>query len=217
MRFTKAPVILLTVGALALAACTNPQTGERSRAREGALAGAFLGGLFGSRSKGGNRAAKTAAGAVVGAAVGTAIGAALDAQAEQLRNEFSDGRIDVINTGDALLVRMPQDILFDFDSAEVRPGLRSDLFVLARSLNDYPDTTVEVVGHTDNTGTAAYNQDLSERRARSVKSVLEQGGVAPSRILAFGRGEDDPIADNLTPEGRARNRRVDITIRPNNV
>ena len=82
-------------------------------------------------------------------------------------------------------------------------------------MNRYPDTTVNVIGHTDNTGAASYNQDLSQRRAQAVASVLINAGVAPQRIRSIGRGEDSPIASNLTPEGRQQNRRVEIIITPN--
>jgi outer membrane protein OmpA-like peptidoglycan-associated protein len=109
---------------------------------------------------------------------------------------------------------MPQDILFNIDSTSLRPGLRRDLAVLANNLNDYPDTTVDILGHTDNTGTAEHNQNLSARRASAVAAVLRDAGVAPSRLRAFGRGEDEPVSSNLTAEGRRANRRVEIVIRP---
>jgi outer membrane protein OmpA-like peptidoglycan-associated protein len=92
--------------------------------------------------------------------------------------------------------------------------LQSDLRVLAQNLNRYPNSTIQVVGHTDNTGSAAYNQDLSERRARAVASILAVNGVSQGRLTAVGRGEGEPIASNLTAQGRAQNRRVDIIIRP---
>jgi outer membrane protein OmpA-like peptidoglycan-associated protein len=120
----------------------------------------------------------------------------------------------VINTGSELIVRMPNGILFDIDSAALRPQVRSDLNVLAGNLLRYPNSTVFVVGHTDNTGRPPTTRPV-ERRAQAVASVLTAGGVAPARIVATGRGEDQPIASNLTPEGRQLNRRVDITIRPN--
>ena len=109
---------------------------------------------------------------------------------------------------------MPQDILFATDSASLRPDLTSDLMTVASSLNEYPRTTVQVIGHTDNTGDAAYNQQLSARRASSVANILIQNGVSAGRIQSFGRGEDQPRASNLTPEGRQQNRRVDIVILP---
>ncbi|MFD2856873.1 OmpA family protein [Seohaeicola zhoushanensis] len=120
----------------------------------------------------------------------------------------------ITNTGDRLIVTLPQDILFATDSYAVRSDLQRDLGALASNLRAYPNSTVQVVGHTDNTGDAAYNQDLSERRASSVGSVLINSGVAAGRIQIVGRGEDAPIASNLTPEGRARNRRVEVVIIP---
>ena len=154
-------------------------------------------------------------GGLVGAGVGAAIGYNLDQQAEELQRDLGNGRIQIINNGDHLVVRMPDDILFDVDSAAVKATLRSDLRILADNLQRYPGSTVQVVGHTDNTGAASYNQDLSERRAAAVSSVLIGAGVAANRINSFGLGESQPIGSNLTPEGRAQNRRVDITMRPN--
>jgi outer membrane protein OmpA-like peptidoglycan-associated protein len=215
-------ITLLAAGsALALTtACTDTgvQTANpNQRAQEGAVMGAVAGAILGA-STGGNNSAKRNQGAVIGAIVGGiaghAIGADLDRQTAELQASMGDSRIQIINTGDSLIVRMPQDILFATDSASVRADLRSDLYALADNLQRYPNSTVEVVGHTDNTGSAAYNQDLSERRAGSVASILISAGVPTGRISAFGRGEEQPIATNLTAEGRAQNRRVDITIRP---
>jgi outer membrane protein OmpA-like peptidoglycan-associated protein len=109
---------------------------------------------------------------------------------------------------------MPNNILFDFDSAVVRADLQQDLRTLAASLRNYPDSSIQVIGHTDNTGAASYNQNLSERRAASVVSVLRNAGVDGRRLVAIGRGEDQPIATNLNAEGRAQNRRVEIVITP---
>jgi outer membrane protein OmpA-like peptidoglycan-associated protein len=122
----------------------------------------------------------------------------------------------VTNTGEYLIVNMPQDLLFATDSASVRPDLTADLRTVAASLLKYPNSRIEVIGHTDNTGSAAYNQDLSQRRAVSVAGVLRESGVPSGRLAAYGRGEDQPVASNLTPEGRAQNRRVEIIIRPTN-
>ena len=100
------------------------------------------------------------------------------------------------------------------DSATLRADLTRDIKAVASSLLRYPNSTIEVIGHTDNSGSAAYNQDLSQRRAVSVANVLRESGVPNGRIAAYGRGEDQPIASNLTVEGRAQNRRVEIVIRP---
>jgi len=105
--------------------------------------------------------------------------------------------------------------LFDSDSAAIQPSVQGDLRAVARNLIEYPDSTVAVIGHTDDTGSAEYNQGLSERRAEAVAGVLVQQGVAPARVRASGLGETQPVASNSTPEGRQQNRRVEVIIRPN--
>ncbi|WP_102109501.1 OmpA family protein, partial [Oceaniglobus roseus] len=170
----------------------------------------------GTRESGSDRLRNAAVGAAIGAAGGAVVGNILDKQAQELRGDFSNGAIDVVNTGNELIVRMPQDILFATDSAAVSPGLQGDLRVLASNLNRYPNSIVEVQGHTDSDGAAAYNLDLSQRRAQSVSSILIANGVSSGRVRAVGYGEDRPVASNLTAAGKAQNRRVDIVIRPTN-
>lgn len=221
MRITTL-ILGATAGAIFLAACTptdqyNPND-PNQRTREGALVGAGIGALAGlaTGDDATERRQRALAGALLGGIGGAVVGNTLDKQAAELSASFDNGQIGVINTGNELIVRMPQDILFAVDSAVVSTGLRGDLNTLAASLNRYPDTTVQVIGHTDNTGSASYNQDLSERRAQSVAAILQGSGVAGWRLQAFGRGENEPIASNYTPEGKAANRRVDIIIRPTN-
>ena len=215
MRFKK-PLVLAGASVMVLTACDPAYQGpEYERTRQGAAIGAALGTLAGAAGEDetDDRIRKAAAGAAIGAAIGGGLGNLLDRQARELRGSL-DNQIDVVNTGSELIVRMPQDILFEVDSTYVQPVLRDDLRVLAANLQRYPDSRVQVIGHTDNTGSAAYNQDLSERRALAVTSILRDNGVSPARLQAIGRGEEQPIASNLTPEGRAQNRRVDIVIRP---
>lgn len=214
----KTPVILAAVALTGLAAC-EPQPFDPSdpnrNTRQGAITGAIGGAIAGlALDGGGSKADGALIGAAVGAGVGAAVGQNLDRQARELRGSL-DSDIDVINTGDELIVRMPNDLVFAFDSAEVRPDLRQDLLVLSRSLNKYPDTNVQIVGHTDDIGSFEYNRNLSLRRANAVASIIRSGGVSGSRLSTFGAGYDQPIASNRTPEGRAANRRVEITIRPN--
>lgn len=220
MQLTRKPLILGAASLLALSACSDPSQfpgTDGDRTRQGAIAGAALGGLLGAtRESGNDRFRNAVVGAAVGAAAGGLIGNAMDQQAAELRNDFGNGEIEVINTGSELIVRMPEAILFATDSASLNPQLRSDLTVLSNSLNKYPQSIVTVTGHTDNTGAASYNQGLSERRAGSVSAVLRSGGVAGSRIRTVGAGESQPIATNQTVAGRAQNRRVDITITPTN-
>jgi outer membrane protein OmpA-like peptidoglycan-associated protein len=205
-------LLVATVSLVALAAC-EPDPSQ-NRTRDGAVIGGALGGMLGLSRGGDNRLLKTAVGAGIGAALGGVVGQQLDRQAADLRGTMSNN-VKIVNTGSELVVTMPQDILFDTSSATLRSDLQADLRALAANLQKYPDTTVAIKGHTDNTGSAAYNQALSLRRANSVASVLANSGVSMSRIRTIGRGEDEPIASNLTPEGRQQNRRVEIIIRPN--
>lgn len=214
----KTPIALGLVGALVIAGCTDSEYGpggSREKTATGAGVGALVGAVAGVATAGGSNKAKNAAiGAAIGAGLGAAIGADLDRQAAELRNDFSNGDIQVINTGSELIVRMPQDILFDVDSDVLQPNLQADLRTLASHLDQYPNSIITVEGHTDNTGSAAYNQDLSQRRAQSVVNTLIANGVSPSRLVAVGKGENEPVADNLTEEGRHQNRRVEVIIRP---
>lgn len=215
MTFAKTPFLLATCATLALSACVNPNAypdNPNARTQNGAIIGGMAGALLGAQS-GEDRLAKAVIGGAVGAALGGAIGQTLDQQAAELR--AINPAFSVTNMGDYLLVNMPQDVLFATDSATLRPDLINDLGSIARNLTSYPRSRIEVYGHTDDTGSGAYNADLSQRRASSVAQVLLSNGVPPRRVSAFGRGEDMPIASNATPQGRAMNRRVEIIIRPN--
>lgn len=214
----KTPLILAAAATLGLTACVvDPNAypdDPNARQRQGAIIGGLTGAVAGVAVAGDGDELKGAIiGGALGAGTGALIGADLDRQAAELRGSLNSN-ISVTNTGEYLIVNMPQDLLFATDSASVRPDLRADLNTVASSLLRYPNSRIEVIGHTDNTGSAAYNQDLSQRRAVAVASVLRESGVPGARIAAFGRGEDQPVASNLTPEGRAQNRRVEIIIRP---
>lgn len=208
-----------TAALFTLGACGDPSQypgTDGNRTKEGAVAGAVVGGVLGAITGSGSRGDDIVTGAVVGGIAGGIAGNIMDKQAAELRNDFGNGQIEVINTGNELIVRMPNAILFDTESAALNPQLRSDLIVLADSLNKYPQSIVTVTGHTDSRGSAAFNQDLSERRANSVANVLFNGGVSFNRVNTVGAGEDQPIATNQTAAGMAQNRRVDITITPTN-
>ena len=210
-------LILMVAGTLTLTACVDPgaySEDPNARQRNGAIIGGLVGAVAGASVSDGDDKLKGAiVGGALGAGTGALIGADLDRQAAELRGSLNSN-ISVTNTGEYLIVNMPQDLLFSVDSASVRPDLRRDLSTVSSSLLKYPNSRIEVIGHTDNTGAAAYNQDLSQRRAVSVAGVLRENGVPGARVAAYGRGEDQPIASNLTPEGRAQNRRVEIIIRP---
>ncbi|MEP2640139.1 OmpA family protein [Roseobacter sp.] len=218
MTFVKIPVILALSGALGLAACTDPnQLGTNtSKTQRGALIGAGAGALAGALSRGdGNRSDGALVGAVIGGALGAGIGYNLDQQEAELRRDL-DSDVGITNTGDRLILNLPQSIVFATGSFAVRSDLQNDLYAVASSLNKYPQSTVQVIGHTDSDGDAAYNQQLSERRANAVASVLLNAGVPNARLQTFGRGENQPIASNLNASGKAQNRRVEIVIVPTN-
>ncbi|MBK4215500.1 OmpA family protein [Paracoccus caeni] len=221
----RVPTILAASGLMVLGACTDPSmnggtgTGTgMSRTQQGALAGAALGALYGvSRDSDSNNEGRDAArGAILGAAAGAVAGNILDRQARSLQQSLSNPNIQVVNHGSYLQVVLPEGILFATDSAAVSGVAQNDLYAVARNLNQYPNSRVEVVGHTDNTGSAAHNQDLSQRRAQSVANILAAAGVQSGRLAATGRGFNQPIASNDTASGRAQNRRVEILIRPTN-
>jgi outer membrane protein OmpA-like peptidoglycan-associated protein len=213
----KTSATLASISLLALTACVDPNAypdDPNARARTGAIMGAMSGALLGATRDDDNQLRNAVIGGALGAAVGGAIGTTLDQQAAELRSSMGNQDISVTNNGNYLVVNMPQDVLFATDSANLRADLTRDIKAVASNLLRYPNSTIEVVGHTDNSGSAAYNQDLSQRRAVSVANILRESGVPNGRITAFGRGEDSPVASNLTPDGRAQNRRVEIIIRP---
>ena len=191
---------------------------DRTKTKHGAIIGGLVGAVAGM-STGSNNSVKRRQGAVRGALIGAGLGAAtgneLDKQATELQRDMNHEDAMIQNTGDRLIVTLPQDILFAVNSTHITSSLRSDLAVLAQKLFNYPNSTIQIVGHTDNTGFADYNQLLSTERALAVSSILQQNSVPQLRIQSIGRGESQPIASNLTPEGRAQNRRVDVVILQN--
>ncbi|ETX28526.1 OmpA family protein [Roseivivax isoporae] len=217
----RSSLLLSSAALLVLSACAdtalndpnNPRRNTQSGALIGAGLGAAAGAILGNDPE--ERRANAAAGALVGAGAGALVGNELDKQAAELRNQVGNSQIDVRNTGDRLVVTLPQNILFATDSTQVSPSIQGDLAAVAGNLRQYPNQTIQVIGHTDNTGDASYNYDLSQRRAQAVSGILISNGVSANRVRAIGRGEDQPVASNLTPEGRQQNRRVEIVILPN--
>ncbi len=212
MSISKTTMALVAASGLALSACSNPD-GTNNNTGTGALVGGLLGAVTGAAVSDNNKKGAIVGG-LIGAGVGAGVGNILDRQQRALQQEIGGSGAQIINNGDHLVVRMPEGILFATESAVVKNAIRNDLIAVARNLNEYPNSTVQVVGHTDNTGTNAFNQDLSERRASAVASILRQGGVSGSRLAVFGLGETRPIASNGSASGRAQNRRVEIVIIP---
>lgn len=209
---------LASLGALALAGCvTNPETGKRtvSKAAIGGVVGALGGYLAGDLIGGRNSRTEEIVGAGIGAVAGAGVGYYMDQQEKKLRESTAGTGIDVERQGDQLVLNMPGDVTFDYNSAMVKGQFRSALDSVASTLAEYPSTYIDVYGHTDSTGSDSYNQGLSERRAASVADYLGGRGVQRARMATLGYGETQL---KCTPErGEADyqcNRRVEIRISP---
>lgn len=218
----KQAMTMAMVALVGLAACTtvDPQSGQRvpNRTGTGAILGALGGAAIGAATNTSD-SEQTRKNAIIGAGIGAIAGAAaggyMDQQERKLREQMAGTGVGVTRTAEnEITLNMPSDITFDVDSAAVKPQFRSTLSSVAGTLRDYPSTTIDITGHADSQGSDAYNQELSLRRASSVAQALTDQGVQPQRIVAQGRGELAPIADNATAEGRAKNRRVEIRLRP---
>jgi outer membrane protein OmpA-like peptidoglycan-associated protein len=205
--------LLTIVLASVFVACqTNTGTVADKKATQGAVLGALAGAAAGAAIGGhDHRAGGAIVGAATGAVAGGLVGHYLDKQAQEL--DAIPGAT-VQRRDDSLLVNFESEILFDTNSAILYPGSFDRLRSLAQTLNRYPKSDVIIKGHTDSAGEESYNQTLSERRADTVREFLIAQGVATPRITAIGFGETVPVASNATPEGRQRNRRVEIEIRP---
>lgn len=211
--------ILILCTLFGVTACTtvNPYTGEKqvSKAAIGAGVGAISGaaiGLITAKSK--HRQRNALIGAGVGALAGGGIGYYMDVQEAKLRQRLQNSGVSVTRVGNQIVLNMPGNITFQTNSADINAGFYEVLNSVAIVLNEYQKTTIDVIGHTDSVGSEQYNQQLSERRARSVAEYLVGQNVMAARLLIDGRGETQPIASNSTPEGRASNRRVALQISP---
>lgn len=204
---------------LATTACvTNPQTGEQQVSTTGAIGGvvgAIGGYLIGDLVGGRHDRTERIIGAGLGAVAGAAIGTYMDRQQRELEQATAGTDTEVIRDGDNLYLQMPGSVAeFDVDSSTIRPQFRSTLDDISRTLSSYPETYIDVYGHTDSDGSDAYNLALSNRRAESVANYLTTRGVNRARIATQGFGESQPIASNATAEGKQQNRRVEIRIVP---
>ncbi|MBI1361152.1 MAG: OmpA family protein [Alphaproteobacteria bacterium] len=175
----------------------------------GALGGAAVGVLAG-----GNDARNAAIGAAVGALAGGGVGVYMDKQEADLRRQTEGSNVTVVRNGDQIELRMPADITFAVDQSNIKPEFDATLNNVAKVLVSYPKTSIDIIGHADSDGTREHNQDLSERRANSVRSYLASQGVQPVRMIASGRGEDQPLVPNTSAANKAMNRRVQIILNP---
>ena len=217
----KSKIIPSVVAVSMLAGCTtlDPYTGEEktSNATKGAIGGAIAGAIVGAltNTSDGKQTRKNALlGAGIGALTGAAVGNYMDQQEMLLRQQLEGTGVSVTRVGDEIILNMPGNVTFDTDQAAIRASFYEVLNSVALVLNKYESTYVDVMGHTDSTGSNEHNLDLSIRRAESVASYLSSQKVLRDRIMTRGYGEDMPVATNDTPEGRQLNRRVEIKLAP---
>jgi outer membrane protein OmpA-like peptidoglycan-associated protein len=217
MRRSIVTTLIAASAVLGTAACTtDPYTGQQTINRTavgigvGALGGYLLGDLVGGSHDRGARLA----GMGIGAIAGGAVGHYMDRQEAELRRQTAGTGVDVYRAGDELVLRMPSGITFPVDQYDIQPQFQSTLNQVSQTLASYNQTYIDVLGHTDSTGSDAYNQALSDRRAQSVAGYLSAHGVERARIGIRGYGETQPIASNETEAGRAENRRVEIKVVP---
>ncbi|HEY4198393.1 MAG TPA: OmpA family protein [Mucilaginibacter sp.] len=210
MRKFKINIALCSL--IVAASILNPGCHTFNKTKKGAAIGAGTGGIIGAFI--GKNAGNTALGAIIGGAVGGTAGAFIgrnmDKQAAEIKQTVPGAT--VTREGEGIIVKFDSGILFDVDKADLKPDAQTNLQNLATSLKNNAETNVLIIGHTDNTGDAAYNIDLSVHRAASVKDYLKENDIKSFRLTIDGRGETEPIADNNTTEGRAQNRRVEIVI-----
>jgi outer membrane protein OmpA-like peptidoglycan-associated protein len=211
-RFTVRGAVCGALIAAIAAGCTQQQMSE-NRVPIGAAAGAALGAGLGLLVGGDDRR-NALVGAGIGALAGAATGAYLNRTQAALEEDLAGTGATIVNDGQTLLVQLPEGVTFQTGSAQIQPQFQGPLTEVARTLRANPQSYIDVIGHTDNVGSAAFNQQLSEQRAQSVANALITRGVQSERIVAYGFGLTQPIADNSTAEGRARNRRVEIRITP---
>lgn len=210
--YTLGLILSLALGS-ACANYSNTGKGAAYGTAGGAAAGAILGQIIGGNTE--STLIGTAAGAIIGGVAGAGIGNMMDQQESEMRQALASSQaVALQREGNMLALTFKSDFTFDVNSDVIRPGLNSELDRIAQVLNNYPQTNIRVEGHTDSTGSAAYNQTLSERRANSVRNALIQRGIAASRISTVGYGTSSPIADNSTEYGRQQNRRVEVRIIP---
>ena len=184
-----------------------------TKAQQGAIIGGLAGAVVGkSTSNHDNK--RAVVGGVVGAGVGAAIGAYMDKQEAELRQTMEGTGIEVDRQGDNIVLNMPDSITFDTAKSDIKPEFHTALTSLASTLSQYERTTIKIAGHTDSRGSDSFNQNLSVQRANSVRAYLGSRSISPRRMLAVGYGESQPVADNNSEVGRAKNRRVEVTLVP---
>jgi outer membrane protein OmpA-like peptidoglycan-associated protein len=210
-------ISILALIAVTFWGCAEPQTQTQKGAIYGTGIGAAVGAGLGQAIGGDTESTLIGAGvgAVLGGVAGGSIGRYMDNQEAALRQQFAaSDAASIQRNADVLAVTFKGDVLFDVNSSVLKPGSYSEIDRVANVLVQYPQTNIQIAGHTDSTGSETYNQELSESRAMSVQNALVNKGVSPNRMRSIGFGEGQPIADNSTEAGRQLNRRVTVTIAP---
>jgi outer membrane protein OmpA-like peptidoglycan-associated protein len=217
----KSTIVVAALAAVSLSACTtmNAYTGQSQVSNTtggvvvGAGTGAVVGALIGAGT-GNDPRVGALIGAGLGGLTGAAVGKYMDQQEAELRAQLQSTGVSVTRVGNQIILNMPSNITFATDQATVNPGFNDTLVSVGLVLKKFNKTVIDVDGYTDNTGSDAHNQDLSQRRAVAVATILANQGIDQRRFYIDGKGEADPIASNATETGRAQNRRVEIYISP---
>jgi outer membrane protein OmpA-like peptidoglycan-associated protein len=210
-------IALSVVFSLVACATVNPYTGEKqtSSAAKGSAIGGAAGAILGAATASkGDRAKRALLGAGIGAIAGGGTGYYMDVQEAKLRKKLEGTGVGVKRDGEDIRLIMPGDVTFETNSANLDSRFFSVLDSVSTVLVEYKSTLVTIAGYTDSTGSEEYNKELSEKRASTVALYLSGRGIVKERLAAVGQGEKNPLADNVTPDGRARNRRVEITLDP---
>lgn len=210
MKILQITTFSLAFAGLTLASCSN-MTRTQKGAAIGVGAGAAMGAIIGKAAK--NPAMGAIVGAAVGGAAGAIIGKKMDKQAEEIKNEVAGAKVERVDEG--IVVEFNSAVLFGFDQSSLTAKSQSTLDDLITILNKYPDTNLEIQGHTDSRGTDEYNLGLSQKRATAASGYLDTHGIASSRMKTVGMGESYPKYDNNTVDGQAQNRRVEFLITAN--
>jgi outer membrane protein OmpA-like peptidoglycan-associated protein len=216
MKKTSFSIAAVLFVSLLLGACqtTNPYTGQQqvNNTTKGAGIGAATGAVIGALAGGSRKSALIGAG--IGAIAGGGVGAYMDNEEAKLRQQLQGTGVSVTRNGDNLILNMPGNVTFATNQSDIQASFYPVLNSVALVLKEYEKTMIDVVGHTDSTGTLQYNMQLSQARAASVGQYLQGQGVQPVRIATQGVGPQYPIASNDSTEGRSQNRRVELILRP---
>jgi outer membrane protein OmpA-like peptidoglycan-associated protein len=214
------PAALVFLSSFALSACTtvNPYTKETQTSKAaigvgvGALAGAVIGLISGDDSR--ERRKRALIGAGLGGLAGGSVGYYMDVQEAKLRQQLSGTGVSVTRQGNNIVLNMPSNITFGVNSSSISGNFFNVLNSVDLVVKEYDKTLIEIMGHTDSSGSGEYNQSLSERRAVSVSQYFSSRGIKPLRLATYGYGENYPVASNDSEQGRSQNRRVEIVLVP---